>query len=286
MRNIKKLFTWYLMFTKRLFHRGSFILILLMIPISIPCAKIAMEQDSGILTVALYSEDKNDVIANEIITTLTKDKSIIRYVIYDDIDDAVAAVQRQEIDAVWVFKAAMQKRIEEYVSENSKEPMINVVATSYRTSIQIANEKLFAAIHPYISYGRFENYLYTEGVIPATVPKETVREHYDRYDYDGSIIKFSRLDATDGEIRGENYLIAPVRGILSLIIVMCGVAAAMYFLTDMEAGRYDWLSYKKRMAPAFGSCLAATAVSSFAVLIALFLSGIATDLMEIPAMLV
>lgn len=287
MKNIKKLFIWYLMFTKRLFRRYSFVLILLLIPISIPCAKIAMEQDSGILTVALCAEDKNDVLANEIIGKLTADDSIIRNVVYEDVHDAMNAVGHQEVDAVWVFREDMQKRIADFTSGVSKEPLVKVVVGEYSIPIQIANEKMFASLHPYIAYGLFEDYVYSGNAIPSTVSQETVRKHYDHYDYKGSIVKFVRLDATETEMTMGNYLTAPIRGILSLIIVMCGVAAAMYFLTDMAEGRYDWISYKKRMAPAFGSCLAATVVSSFAVLVALYLSGLATDgILEILSMLV
>ena len=285
MTNIKKLFIWYWMFTKRLFRRYSFILILLLIPIVIPCTKIAMEQDSGILTIALYSEDVGDAVVDEIITKLTTEDSIIRYEVYDDIDESVTAVQSQEVDAVWAFGDDMQKRIDEYSSGKSKEPLVTVITARNQTNIQLANEKLFSMLHPYISYSTFENYVYSEGIISSAVSEETVRMHYDRHDYKGSIVKFSRLDATDEEILDENFLISPIRGILSLVIAMCSIAAAMYFLTDMTEGKYDWLSYRKRMAPAFGSCLSAAMVSSLAVLVALFASGIAVKLIEIPAMI-
>lgn len=286
MKNVKKLFAWYWMFTKRLFRRYSFIFILLMIPISIPCVKMAMEQGNGVLTVALCSEDGNDALANEIMTKLASQDSIIRNVIYDSPEAAINALKGQEVDAVWVFKGDMQSRIDKYVISDTKEHLVDVMVTEYSIPVQVANEKLFAVLHPYISYSMFENFVYSEDAIPSSVPKETVREHYDRYDYEGSIIKFSRLDATDTEIKGENFLTAPIRGILLLIIVMCSIAAAMYFLNDMVEGRYDWLSYKKRMFPAFGSCLSATVVASVSVLIALFISGMSIGFMEIPIMLV
>ena len=52
------------------------------------------------------------------------------------------------------------------------------------------------------------------------------------------------------------------------------IAAAMYFLSDAADGKFDWLAPKKRLAPAFGSCLAAAVASSVAVFLALFASGI------------
>ena len=60
MSKFRKCFMWFCMLTKRLFHQWSFLLILCMIPLVIPVANIAMNEDSGVFRVALYSEDKGE----------------------------------------------------------------------------------------------------------------------------------------------------------------------------------------------------------------------------------
>ena len=83
-----------------------------------------------------------------------------------------------------------------------------------------------------------------------------------------------------------NYLNAPIRGMLSLLVILATLAAGMYFLADQEEGRYDWMSYEKRLRPAFGSCFAAATLSGIAVLVAVMLSGIRTAIwIELIAMM-
>ena len=65
MKKLKKLMLWYHMFNKRLLHKYSFILILVLVPILVPIAKLAMSEDSSILKVALVSNESKS--AEEIV---------------------------------------------------------------------------------------------------------------------------------------------------------------------------------------------------------------------------
>lgn len=284
MKKIRNLLMWYYMFTKRLFRRYSFILILLLIPVIVPVARVALSRESGIMNVALCSEGEDNIMANEIINSLKEKDSIVRYTDYKTPQEARYAVQAQKAIAAWIFEKDLEQRMDEFVAGDVK-PLVTVVAREDTTAVKLTNELLFASIFPDIAYESFKYYVY-QNVIPADTPESVVRKHYNSLVTDDSIVKIVKLDSETEVQMDKNYLIAPIRGILSLLIVLCGIAAAMYFLTDQAEGKYDWLSYKKRLAPAFGSCFAAIATASLAVLVAIYVSGISLgSRFEIPAMI-
>ena len=53
-----KIFTWYILLTKRLFKKKSFVLVLLLLPCLSAGLLLVSTQESGVLTVALVAEKK------------------------------------------------------------------------------------------------------------------------------------------------------------------------------------------------------------------------------------
>lgn len=257
-----------------------------MIPILIPIARVAMTQESGMLTVALCSEDPENATVNEIIDSLVKDESILRFCVYSSPEEAQTAVKKQKADVAWIFSENFEKKIDDYLKKESTKPFITTFIRENTIPIQLANEKLFAAVYPHISYEIYDRFVTENIAEDKGITEKTVKKYYDDMQNNGSLIKMKKLDSDESVDEDKNYLLAPMRGMLALIIMFCGFAGAMYFLRDQAEGKYDWLSYKKRMAPAFGSCLAAISISAIAVLAALFISGMAAGgIREIPAMI-
>lgn len=274
MRKIKRLLMWYIMFSKRLFKRYSFIVILLMIPVLIPVAKTAMSEDSGMVTVALCMEDSTDETAAEVIKTLTEEESVVRYRVFDEKDAAIEAVRKSEVDAVWIFSEDLRSKIEAFATRQSKKPFVDVIQREETTSLGLAREKLYGAMYSYIAFDVLKGYSYMKFTTPMELPERTLEQMYLGTDEYGDIINIKRLDSDEVVTLNKNFLTIPLRGLLSLVIMLCGMASAMYFIRDCAEGKFDWLSPKKRLAPAFGSCLAATSAASIAVFLALFISGI------------
>ncbi len=287
MKRIKNLFTWYCMFTKRIFHKYSFIMILLLIPLSIPAAKIAITQeDSGIMNIALYAEGENNPAAHDIINKLTASDSVLRFTVFKTYEKAENAVLKKDVDCAWIFPENTKQKISDYVSDNPTKPIVKVIVTEENTMTRLSNEKLYSVLFQHISYETYKDFLFKHDIISENTSDDIILSHYNKYIYEDSLVEIQKMDS-DVEIgNSENYLLTPIRGILAILIMLCGFASAMYFLSDQAEGKYDWLSYRKKLAPAFGSCLSAIATSSVAVLIALYLSGMFTKAyLEITAMI-
>ena len=102
-----------------------------------------------------------------------------------------------------------------------------------------------------------------------------IKEGYDEAIGGGNIVELEKLDSST-KTNSTTYLTAPMRGILSLIVVLCGLAAVMYYQTDRENGTYDWLPTKKHIL--FGLATTGSAVFDCAAIavISLMFSGLFT----------
>lgn len=275
MKRIKKLLMWYCMFTKRLFKHYSFIIILLLIPVIIPIANNIMSEDGGMIRVGLvrYAEDG---AAKEITDALMNEDSVIKYSLYTSESEAMDAVKKEEIDAAWIFDMTLDEKIQAFAEKKSVMPFVRIIQREENIPLRLSYEKLYGALYPHITYYMYRDYVYKKISTPEEIPESVLQytnKSMDEYD---NIIKIKRLDSDEEVTLNNNFLTIPLRGLLSIVVFLCSIAAAMYFLQDSAAGKFDWMAPKKRLIPAFGSCFSASAASGAAVLAALILSGIFT----------
>ncbi len=276
MNKISKILIWYYMLTKRLFKHYSFIIILLAIPLLIPIANNSMKSDAGLITIALHARS-DDASSNEIINKLTNENTVIRYRVCETEAEASKLVESGKADAAWIFHKDLTKKMLYFGSGESKKPFIDVIRREENVATNMANEKLFGAVFEYISYGALEKYIYENALTEAQLSKEELFSIFKQTNVYDNIVDVKMLNTNEALSSNKNILTAPLRGLLSLIIMLCGMAAAMWFIKDISDGKFDWLAPKKRLLPAFGSCFAATSVSSVAVFITLLILRVSAN---------
>lgn len=235
------------MLSKRFFRKISFLVLLVLIPIIVIIMGYFGKQESGLLRIILYQEDSQDVVSSKIVHTLLEESTILFFEQVVSKEEAYEAVRKGEADAVWIFPKQMQEKIDTFVETNGKsETLIQIVEREDTIALQLAREKLYGVLYAPFSYAVYENYM--EGVVVEEEDKEKLQEYYDRVKVDGTLFEFAFLDGTvyENETSSSNYLLAPLRGMLSLLILLAGLAASLYFLKDEEAGVFAWLPLKKR----------------------------------------
>ncbi len=280
MTKIYKYFIWFFMLTKRLLHQWSFLVLLCLIPCSVLLTNLAMFQESGIVHVILCSED-NDEKSLEIINSLLNEDSVIRFSQSDSYNIAKNSVINHKADAAWIFTSDFSAKSEEYISSPaSAEPLITIIERESSIPLRIAKEKLFGAMYHNFSYSIYKNFVYSELVSEEAVPPQTAKEYYDATPKGSSIVKIERLDSTPLiDSPKIDYLTAPLRGILSLMVVLCTLTAAMFFLREQALGKFAWMSPVKRIVPAMASCFSAACLSAIAVFITIQFLGISTGIL-------
>lgn len=273
MKRIKKYLTWYLLFTKRLLLKRSFLILLCIIPVITPVVKMAMSGESGVLNIVLCNEGENEM-AQSVISHLMDSESIIRFSECSTEKYAMEKVLNHSADAAWIFDENFDEKLDEFTGFNSVKPVLKIIERESTVPLKLSRELLFGAMYRNISLLTYKNFVYSNMVTEEEIEDDLVRGYFTSLERENNIIEIQTMDAKPVKREENNYLTAPLRGILSLIVLLCALTAAMYFLKDNEEGRFNNMPPKKRILPAFVSCLSAVAISSVIVLVTLLFSGI------------
>ena len=271
--SFKKLSLWYLMLTKRLFCKFSFVILLCCIPIMILVTNYAMSGESGVLTVMLCSEDK-DSGAEEIINSLLNEDSVILFKYSDNPQSAIDEVKQHKADAVWCFEDDFSQKITAYATHKSTQPIVKVYEREDSIPLQLSKEKLYGAIYSSFSYEVYKNFVYSELVDVNQLSEKELEAYFNGTKTRDDIVELEKREVASKN-KNAGYLLAPLRGIMALLVVLCGLAAAMYYLKDKREGKFDWMPCSKRIIPAFAQCLAAVVPAGVAVLASIYIGGIA-----------
>lgn len=245
---IKQTLMRYLILTKRLFKKKSFVLILLLVPILACTVSFTLQKgDSGVITVALALDDGEDLRGREIINGLLNDSGLIRFVTCKSPAEAVAAVESGDCDAAWIFPDGLDEKIEKFVSNTHKNNgFVTVIQREENVALRLSHEKLNRALYPHLSLA-----LYGESVSGAPLDEERKEELYFSVNAQGEdLFSFVYLNGDGSGARegGEdgNFLTSPLRGLLALTVLFGGFAAAMYYLHDGKRGVFHRLTKKER----------------------------------------
>jgi len=267
---MKKMCIWFYMLTKRLFFRWSFLVLLLLIPLLLPAANTAMQGDSGVLRIALCREGAENPGATEIIQTLLREESILRYSEYPSVAEARRAVEQNRADAAWVFAEDFNEAIGDFAAHRTLRPAVTVLERESGIALKRSYEKLYGAIYPHVARAAYRNFVETE--FSENVSLAAADGIYDETAGGGSVVRVEKLHRT-AEGNAGNFLTAPLRGLLSLVVMLCGMAACMYYLEDRRAGRFDWLPVHKQILPAIAISGAALLLAMTAMTVALYAAG-------------
>ena len=279
MKKFSKYLIWYKMLTKRLLKKISFVIILLIIPIIVLCAKnVMIGQEVPVVKIALLNEDDGK-IAKRITDSLLKKDTVVEFIECETQKNAKNMLENCDVDAVWIFKEGMDETVDKYSARKSTESFIVVLQREDNVMLQLTREMLYGELYTDLAYHVYKNYIKLNVIKDKQIPDEVFYSYYYANERNNDIVEFEYLNSNKS-VTQTNFLIAPLRGLLSLIVVLCSLASVMYFLKDQQSGKFDYLAPKKRFAPMFAYTLSASTLSAFAVILAIFISGISTGILN------
>ena len=269
---MRRFFRWYALLTKRLLRKPVFLILLLCVPLLAAAMAAVAKQDSSIVTVALVC-DTADPAARRAADRLLAADSLVRCAEYPSEADARAALVQARVDAAWIFKDSTSAELRRFVSGRGTPGAVLVVEREDTVFLRLAREQLAAALYPEASFTLFRTYLTEELGAPADAPEEFFIEYYNTAIATDSIIVFSHLDGSDAA-DGADYLVTPVRGLLALLLVLTGLASAMYY--DEEERRETFLRLRAPLRRALPLLCHLTALlpMALAALLALAFAGL------------
>jgi len=280
---------WMFMLTKRLYKKAVFVLILVSIPVVVLALSIIANQDSGFVNVALAQEDSSDALSNEIIDELLNDKKLIRFSYFESPEAAKEAVEYGKSDAAWIFPAEMEERIEAFCESPAVgNYLVDVIEREENVMLRFTHEKLVGVLYKRCTENIYMSYI-KEKLPELKDSSDTVFfEEYHSFDSKDKLFEFAFPDGKNADrvLEDSNYLIAPVRGLLSVLVMICGMAAALYYMKDEKKGTFSLLSYRKKsLIELIGQFLAIINVG-IVMMLAIFFVGINTTVLRELAILI
>jgi ABC-2 type transport system permease protein len=264
-------------FNKRLLKKPSFLAILLIVLILVLLLGAAAKEESGMLTVALAMEDPTDPTANAIVADLLDDGGLIRFVNGDSPKAAQNLVEQGQADAAWIFPENLAEKIRAFAAfPNERNGFVAVIQREESVFLGLSLEKLNCALYPYLSLALCENYVYSNILTVSDLSQAQLKQYYDAVDAEGEDL-FAFVYANGGnpaDTENANYLLSPVRGLLAVMIVLGGLAAAMFYTQDEATGVFDRLPRGKRFLFSVGYPAVAVLDVALAVFAALGLAGL------------
>lgn len=272
---IRRMLTRYYLLNKRLFRKYSFLLILCIVPLLVGGIRLLSEEESGIARVVLCVTNPEDALASQVAEKLVSEEGVLRYLFCDTEEEAYRMVVENEADTAWIFKEDLAQRLQKAAGRKRIVPLVEVVERRDSISLILSREILGAALYPAFSYAVYEAYVRDELGLDE-ITEEELRQAYERTLVEGSLFEMAYLDGGQDAEEDFNYLQAPLRGILSVWLVLCGLAACLYYMQDEEEGVFSKIPVARRLPAAFGVCAVVLSDAVLVVLLACKLAGVFT----------
>lgn len=228
---MRRFLLWYGLLTKRLFRRVSFWVLLLCVPLLAGALSVVAKQESSIVRAAVYVAPA-DGPARRSADRLLHADSLVRCTEYASEAEAIAAVRADKADAAWIFPETFDDELQRFVGRRGTKGAVRVVEREDNVFLRLAREQLAASIYPEASYTLFRSYLIERLGVEEDAPGSLFEDYYSTAIEDAPIIVFSTLDGA--EARQTSYLVAPVRGLLALLLVLTGLGSALAYTEDVR----------------------------------------------------
>lgn len=277
MKKVSRNFLWLTLLNKRLLKKISFLVILCSIPFLVIGVNYMASLESGMLKVVLCQEEAEDDLYVSIKDKLYEHGNMLQFIEAEDSKEAELLVRSGQADVAWIFPKDLQGQIETFLSNDfNEEGLIKVLEKEDNVALRMSREILFGELYANISYSLYTQYVTEKLLLEESITDEQLREHYENTNMEGSMFVFSYLDGTEGDIT-TSYLLFPVRGLLAVVIALCGLAISMYFMQDEEKGVFTWMPLNKSVWGSWLYQLPGLVDVCTIVLIALFFADIFTN---------
>lgn len=285
----ERIFRWYLLLNKRLLKKPSFLIVLLSLPLLTFAMGRAARGESGVLHILLYQEDEEDELSSAIGEELLQGESVIRFTRIEDKEEGLASLRQGKADALWILPENTKEKMEAYIRKGK--PVFEIWEGEDSSVLRLSREKLYKAAFPYLSrlfYLDFMQENANEGERGRPDFEEDLRNYYEGIEIEGELLRFALLQGEDyvKKEMAKSYLLSPLRGIMAIWLVLCGLAAAMYFLKDLQAGLFSLIPAENRIWVSLAYQMSIMLNAGAMMLLALFVSETAGEwTRELGAML-
>ena len=283
---MKRLLKWVWLLNKRLLKRPVFPILLLLIPVLVLGYGSIAGESGGMITVAL-AQAGEDALASRVISDLTENTQLINFLPCESSAEAEETVRLGKADSAWIFPEELAEKAAAFVNDpDSDNAFVRVVVREDSVALMLAREKLSGKLYELCSRTVYLNFLRENIPEMRDASDDELLTLYDNTGITTELFVFESADGTAVDIGKTNFLMTPLRGLLGVIIVLCALAASMYYIRDTKHGTFSWVALHLRPFAELGCQMVALVNLGIVALLSLVLVGQSgTVLREIAAIL-
>lgn len=279
MNGIKTLTRWTLLLWKRLYKKITFLLLLAMIPALVISYDMVSQEDSGLVTVALATQgDTVEPLTRSVWDDLQSSK-VMLFVECESPEAARELVLQGDADVAWIFAEDLEEKIYDFAARRSrKSAFVTVLEPENRIALNLMREVLSGVMFPHCAEALYMIYIRENAPELDHLSDEELLYYYRNTEFTEGLFAFTDMEGNPVDQTQTHYLLTPVRGMLAVVIVLSGLATAMYYIRDTENGTFAWIPQRRQTAVELGCQLISVVNVSLVVLLSLTLAGQAVSL--------
>lgn len=247
---MKRYFTWFILYSKRLLKKPSFLILLLLLPLcTIALTKLSKEADSAIQVGIYLDLQEADDLAKSAYHILLEDKSLVHFHAYDSTEEMIHDIKTKKLDCGYFFPSQLEKALQ----NNGSEETIIVYSPRDSLSSKMVNEKVYSAIIQDYSFVILEDFVSREKIfshMDDSILHKKLLSGYELYRSNGSTFTFDYGIADTPQSDTQtldtssplDYLTLPIRGMLAVLILIAGFCGGLLWYTDNKNGIYQQVS--------------------------------------------
>ena len=235
---MKKVLLWLWLLTKRLYKKPLFALILVALPLTALLYREAAKAPSGAVTIAL-TQKAADPLATQLIDSLPGSSQLVRWLPCDTEEAGLSLLNTGKADALWVFPDKLAEKINLFTQDpDGTDGFVTVYQRQDSIALALCRERLSSLLYPQIAQQVYLSYLRQEFAELRELSDAQLLAYFDATVFGEHLFSF---DASDGQQISANLLLSPLRGLLSVLVQLCALAAAMYYLEDQKKDTFVWV---------------------------------------------
>ena len=244
--------------------------------------------DAGLLTIGVYipGSDSGSIYLKE---NIQETPGSLRYIFYDDEEKLIKDVESQQLSQGWICPENLDSAIEDLATKGRTKNKIEIVIREEGLTHLLGREILSSRVYKMVARQIAVKYI-SENVYngnPTAEDTYHILDVFDNYGIDGNLFEMGYVDGqASHDEEATSYLMMPLRGILSLWLLLLAIAASMYYLEDEANGLFVWWHTSFSVGRDFLYYVVIMIVPSIIVLIGLKYGGVFTNpLREVVALL-
>ena len=227
----------YLLLLKRFFRKKSYILMLLLVPFMVFLLKEAGHGQDNIMFIGVYIPG-SDASSKALRDDLSDESGVILYSFYDSEDELIDDVTNQTLSEGWIVPENLDFLVEQLASNQIPDERVQVIIRESGLSHLLGKEIICSRIYPSVAKQMVINYMrfnVSEGELSAE-EMANIEMGFESLGVSDGLFKASYIDSS--EMSDAPVILMPLRGILAMWLMLCGIATSMYYLEDQENGLF------------------------------------------------